>query len=206
MSDTLSPEEKLLRLIKGAGRHAAEHKTAVRAAAAPAEASVARPAEALPAKGPRKAVAWQHIVLRVLLAALIGSGIYLAFALVYPFFAFGPVPAAPLTPEPGADQTQSARQPVEYYTQAPLARQLFSGEESSGASGLAGVATADILKEISLVGIISGDNPQAVIEDKRSQKTLYVAKGQSVGAFLVAEILEGKIILNYKGQRYELYL
>ena len=65
-------------------------------------------------------------------------------------------------------------------------------------------ANADLIKKINLVGIIAGENPQAIIEDKDARKTYSVTKGQAIGEFRVEDIQEGKIILEYRGQRYEL--
>lgn len=62
------------------------------------------------------------------------------------------------------------------------------------------------IQDLSLMGIISGDNPQAAIQDKKTQKVYYVSKGESVADFLIEDIQDGKIILGYKGQRYELRL
>jgi type II secretory pathway component PulC len=62
----------------------------------------------------------------------------------------------------------------------------------------------ELMKEINLLGVISGANPQAVIEDKKSGKTYYVTEGQMIGDFQVEEIGYGKIILNYNGQKFEL--
>ena len=77
---------------------------------------------------------------------------------------------------------------------------------NAGTSQPAIAANVDLLKDITLVGIITGANPQAVIEDKKSLKNYYVTKGQFIGQMQVEDIQEGKIIINYKGQKYELYL
>ena len=68
------------------------------------------------------------------------------------------------------------------------------------------VSNTDLVKQLNLVGIIAGENPQAVIEDKNTQKTYYLNKGQFLGEIQLEDILEGKIIINHKGQRFELYL
>lgn len=64
----------------------------------------------------------------------------------------------------------------------------------------------EIAGNLSLVGIIAGDSPQAVIEDKKSQKTYYVTKDQSFDGFTVEEISSGKVVLDYGGRKITLVL
>lgn len=59
---------------------------------------------------------------------------------------------------------------------------------------------------LGLVGIIPGDNPQAIVEDKKSQKTYYLAKGQSINGITAEEINEDKVVLEYRGKRVTLFL
>ncbi len=86
-------------------------------------------------------------------------------------------------------------------------RQIFvsPAEQKTEKLMISGV-NIDLIKDMSLVGIIAGENPQAIIEDKKTQKTFYLSRGQFMGEFQVKEIKEGKVILDYKGQSYELYM
>ena len=59
---------------------------------------------------------------------------------------------------------------------------------------------------LGLVGVIPGNNPQAIIEDKKNQKTYYLIKGQSVDEIVVEDIGENKVMLEYKGKRMTLFL
>ncbi|MCX5712178.1 MAG: hypothetical protein NTY47_03770 [Candidatus Omnitrophica bacterium] len=102
---------------------------------------------------------------------------------------------------------ESSKQPIEpfdQYKQSISGRNIF-GQTSSDSPATAAI-DSNLIKDISLVGILAGDNPQAIIEDKKTQKTFYVIKGQYFGEFQLEDIQEGKVILNYHGQRYELYL
>ena len=100
--------------------------------------------------------------------------------------------------------------PYEFYLEAASGRQIFRGASGNAAGQEAPVvkpaAETDLIKQINLVGIIQGDNPQAIIEDKNTQKTYYLGKGQFIGEIKIEDIQEGKIIVNDKGQRHELYL
>lgn len=94
----------------------------------------------------------------------------------------------------------------EFYEASLKGRPLFGGVSAAVPEPARTALDVDITKVINLVGIISGANPQAVIEDKKTQKTYYVSQGQWIGEFQLEEILEGKIVLNQNGQRFELSL
>jgi type II secretory pathway component PulC len=94
--------------------------------------------------------------------------------------------------------------PLSFYLNNTKGRSAFGAAAESEFS--AADIDRDLAENINLVGIISGENPQAVIEDKKAAKTYYLNKGQLLGEFQLEDIQEGKVILNYKGRRYGLYL
>lgn len=55
-----------------------------------------------------------------------------------------------------------------------------------------------------LVGIIWSDNPQAMIEDSREQKTFLVGAGENIGEFRIKTILRNKVILLKGDEELEL--
>lgn len=59
---------------------------------------------------------------------------------------------------------------------------------------------------LGLVGIVPGDNPQAIVEDKKNQKTYYLVKGQSINGITVEDINEDKVVLEYRGKSMTLFL
>ncbi|MDO8525268.1 MAG: hypothetical protein Q7S07_02125 [Candidatus Omnitrophota bacterium] len=75
-----------------------------------------------------------------------------------------------------------------------------------GQSSPAEEAAGDIAGQIGLVGIITGDSPQAIIEDKKAQKTYYLNKGQSFNGYMVEDILEDRVILACEGKKMSLFL
>lgn len=68
------------------------------------------------------------------------------------------------------------------------------------------IAPSDLLANYALSGIIGGDNPQAIIEDKKTKSVYFLNKGQYLGNFKIEEIQEGKVILELRGERFELSL
>lgn len=85
-------------------------------------------------------------------------------------------------------------------------RQIFNKIALEEPSKQADVVKTDAVKDINLLGIISGDNPQAILEDKNTQKTYYLNIGQSIADFVVEDIKDGRVILNYNGAKLELYM
>lgn len=68
------------------------------------------------------------------------------------------------------------------------------------------VAPSDLLGNYVLSGVIGGDNPQAIIEDKKSKSVYFLNKEQYLGNFKIEDIREGKVILELRGERFELSL
>ena len=70
------------------------------------------------------------------------------------------------------------------------------------------VQTKDVLMteiaQLKLVGIIWSKNPQAMIEDKRENKTSLVSEGDAVGKLKVKKILRDKVVVGFENEEYEL--
>ena len=146
---------------------------------------------------------------RVILIILVLSCIYLVFAFIYPFIFLRTVklPVVAKDSNAGLEAMPNIEQkPLEEYLQGLGDKQVFGSGGSTGVIGPASGLSAELIKDINLVGIIAGDTPQAIIEDKKSQKTYYLNKGQFIGEFQLEDIQEGKIILNFNGQRFELHI
>jgi len=201
MRDNLSPEEKLLRLIRGEKKGPSPAPASAQSNTAPGK----RAAFKIEAPSFLKHPDARKIIF-ILLAI---SCLYLIFSFIYPLVALRKVklPEAPkeknavLEAVPGVEQ-----KPLEEYLKEISGKQIFSNLPSAGVAGPVSGVAVDLVKDINLVGIIAGDNPQAIIEDRKTQKTYYLDKGQFIGEFQLEDIQEGKIILNYNGQKFELHL
>lgn len=66
------------------------------------------------------------------------------------------------------------------------------------------VPKEEIMANLNLLGIITGDNNQAIIEDKSLKKTFFLYKGDSLGELKVYDIKNSAVILDYKGEKIEL--
>ncbi|MFA4992040.1 MAG: hypothetical protein WC569_05635 [Candidatus Omnitrophota bacterium] len=78
----------------------------------------------------------------------------------------------------------------------------FSGEETSEKERA--VILSEIKANLNLLGIITGDNSQAIIEDKALKKTFFLYKGDRMGTLKVGEIRDNMVILDLDGEKIEL--
>jgi len=206
MKDSSSPEDKLLRLIRNPKKPqiAQDQKAKTQKLNSGAGANTGTDLRLKPNTAKAKSFLNPGKVFFGLFAA---CGAFLISTLIYPWIGLKNF-RLPKISEKSTEEKRLAKdaaKPLEEYMQSVKGRRIFSGAAIQGTS-LINVANFDLIKDISLVGIISGENPQAVIEDKKAQKTFYVNKGQFIGEMQVEDIQEGKIIINYAGQKYELYM
>jgi type II secretory pathway component PulC len=208
MKENISPEEKLLRLIRGPKKQASLD---VKPPGTGGNLRTDLKQSAFALIRQRLSLPYKNFLSlqKIIVFSFIVSGAYLIISLIYPLIFLKKIELPTVT----QGKTREVKiapseeiKPYDFYKEAVGNRKIFGGALSQEASIPASSANIDIMKDINLVGIITGDNPQAVIEDKKTQKTYYVNKGQFIGEVLVENILEGKIIVSYKGQRYELYL
>lgn len=88
-------------------------------------------------------------------------------------------------------------------------RNLFlSVSQSSGNAKISSsnAASAAVLKNISLVGVLSGDSPQAILEDIATHKTYTLGKGQNLNNVIVKDIGDNTVVLEYNGESQTLTL
>lgn len=105
------------------------------------------------------------------------------------------------------DYKTNELKPFSYYSAIIGKRQLFkiiASAEAKEKPKTAPGAALDSLKNYSLMGVISGENPQAIVEDKKTKQTLYLQKGQSLGEFKVKDVQDGKITLESGAETAEL--
>lgn len=103
--------------------------------------------------------------------------------------------------------------PYSYYSQAIEGKSLFSPlviEEKTAtaiAKGEKIEKIEELAKSYRLKGIIlgeSGERPKAFIEDSQAHRTFTVTIGDSIGKLQVKDIKEGRVTLSYEEETYEL--
>lgn len=90
-----------------------------------------------------------------------------------------------------------------FYSNKVPGRSIFTAAAFTESDSFAGEPADD---SVGLVGILPGAAPQAIIEDKKSQQTYYLKKGQTVNGITAEEISEGTVKLDYRGKKMTLLL
>lgn len=109
--------------------------------------------------------------------------------------------AAPLSIQP--DILKTPRESLSAYQLAFEKSSLF-GNISNQPLIADRVAIAEIVKDYRLKGVVIMNEPEAMIEDARTQKINYLRKGSQVGELVVKEIKEGLVVLLYGTQEARL--
>ena len=80
---------------------------------------------------------------------------------------------------------------------------LFGDVAGMGSSALRASA-AELIKDYRLQGVILTDEPEAIIQDARTQKTVFAKKGDRLGDLAVKEVKEGVVVLSYLNEEIKL--
>ena len=210
MQRDISPEERLLALIKG------KHKKPLAETESPTDSKVPRPERSRRELSIFKNKIFEPAVLRsfnkYLAAGLIILIVYFIFdsSFVRPY---RNVQAVISQPSDSGPVRQAKGQPTlemkdySHYSKEISGKKIFgpsSPEEER--TPQTGKDLDDISKNLNLVGIVAGENPQAIIEDRKNQKTYYLNEKQTFNGFIVEDISEGKVVLDYGGKKVSLFL
>ena len=207
-SKSISPEERLLRLIRGKSPEAAR----------PAAGALAGMTELRQAQRPVRMwtlPSWWLAAVNWSLGGLVVAEVVMLLVIA----------TRPAPQPPALERLLQPREAV-----APDGVPAI--EERAGGVGLTGVAgralfaslhpTAQasvrlspalsqearaLAARLNVIGLVDGDPPQAIIEDTQTQKTYFVSAGQSVTeGLIVTEIRENRVVLDLNGQPIELPL
>ena len=107
---------------------------------------------------------------------------------------------------PVVDTTLFEERPKSYYLEEMQGRNLFRAPFFQGGEGGRIDELKEKIKSFSLLGVVAGEDPQAIIEDKDAAKTYFLKKGESFDGVRVLEIFEGKAIIEINGEEMELLL
>ena len=186
---TDSPEDRLLRLIKG--KH--KKKRDIKQISPALKPSFLKP------------------VNKILTAILIALSGYFIYSLSFPVqkdidssIKGREIESSTVDIEQKEEAVSSYTKDYSAYLEEIGGKKLFGPPliEESGQSE----SRVDIAKRFNLVGILAGVEPQAIIEDKETQKTYYLCKGQSFNGVTVEEITDGSVVLKYRGIQITLVL
>lgn len=208
MKRDFSPEEKLLRLIKGSGKKDADKNKKEAGSssrqnsggsAMPGFAAIFFRAKGINIKG-------VNSVLLIIFMCLL---VYFLIDVAYnPYYKKEVEIVAEAEKEPVAVKVKASStiEPYSYYTSGVEDRNIFLPQESEAVPAVAGPSVDETSSNLSLIGIIAGDRPQAIIEDKKAGKSYFLYKGGLAGQAKIVDISEDRVVMEYNGQTFELVL
>ncbi|MFH0772069.1 MAG: hypothetical protein V1933_05565 [Candidatus Omnitrophota bacterium] len=217
-----SPEEKLLKLIRGDKKQrdrqlpdkieSVREETEISASARAQKRSLSIPVK--PA-APKTSLRILNLALVMVLVLIV---LYLIFDIAQ--FGFGKrrflkkdvrifVPVSAQYADKAKLIQEESAPGFEDYSRVITERELFKPQRSEPQAEKIysnQPLTYDGFKNLSLIGIIGGENPQAIVEDKENGKSYFLFKGQTINQMKVEDILEDRVIFDFNGQRFELTL
>ncbi|HNV86002.1 MAG TPA: hypothetical protein PKL97_03435 [Candidatus Omnitrophota bacterium] len=116
-------------------------------------------------------------------------------------------PAKPVDPSMVATPQAMANEliPYENFEQKMKARNIFFFQpKASSKPAEAGIL--EKVKDLALIGIVKTGNMEAILKDKKTNRTTFVRVGQRIGELEVKQIKESSIILKSKDNETELFL
>lgn len=95
--------------------------------------------------------------------------------------------------------------PYEAFEQKMKTRNIFF-TQAQAPEKPAGSGILEKVKDLSLIGIVKTGNMEAILKDKKTNRTTFVRTGQRIGELEVKQIKGSSIILKAKDNETELFL
>ncbi|MFC1708997.1 hypothetical protein ACFL2J_02910 [Candidatus Omnitrophota bacterium] len=217
--ENIIPEEKLLNLIRHPGKNSHNQKPAVQAKASPDKKTPEPVAVSTASQRPSlKQAKFVFPELKSLNFTLINRLIiivaFIAFLLLLSDLYFHSPQASKqsVLPEPvqkiAALKDKEAK-PFSYYQEEIASRELFtpSPVESRVKKVVPeGPTFRELIKDLKLLGVVSGDKQQVIIEDEKLRKTYFLYIGDTLGEVRVEEVDSNRVVLELDGERISLFL
>lgn len=119
-----------------------------------------------------------------------------------------PKPEEAPKPEEDVPRSRKTAGSFDEYQKLLDKKAIFAPPAGSGTSRKSqdSAEIRDMAKGLTLVGIIPGQEPQVIIEDRKNDQTLFLKEGEAVDLLTVKDISSGKVILEYNGETVTLSL
>lgn len=208
MQNEISPEEKLLNLIKGGGGDSKDTLSSKKESREVVQKPTQPPKgiASVPKKVKPKGIKFLLILNRLLIISMITAIIYMIFGYMHSYRSNVQIPEkVELKPGEGLEQ-QPTKTPllVSYYTDVLAKRQMFKLYEVPKLKPTGPpkpkVSIQQLISGYTFVGILFGDVPQAIVEDKKTGQSFYLTAGQSLGEIKIEKIEKGRVTVSYEGE------
>ncbi len=94
--------------------------------------------------------------------------------------------------------------PFSHYSKGLSTKDVFKGLAKEQKGLEVEIPVEELMGDFSLLGIVSGENPQAIIEDSKKRKTFFLREGQSAGGLFLKKIEDSSVTVIYKGHEINL--
>jgi hypothetical protein len=195
MADKLMPEERLLNIIRSGKKRF------------PGRGARATSVVEAKLRGLLSAGMVARWLSGAAIAVLATGAFYLAATVLLPVERSTAMPLQALPPSPESEIVEELvkrEQPMMFYLEGVRERNIFEMKDVRAKESEA--VPVDLFKDLSLQGVIAENPPQAIIKDKRSGNTFFLYTGDKIGDMNVNSISEGKVVVEHKGELYEMHL
>ena len=62
----------------------------------------------------------------------------------------------------------------------------------------------DLAAPLALMGVVEGEPPQAIIQDRKTQQTYFLYEGDTLGEITIRRVRPGVVTLEYDGDEMDL--
>lgn len=217
-NENIIPEEKLLNLIRRSGRKESEQKASTQNVVSQ-DNKKSKPL-AKPKTHERQIIkktikpfpglkSLNFVIVNRLILALT---LVVFVVLIIDLFSHSSIPPKSQSLEPSPNINSLGEQkikPYSYYEEKIAKRQLFSAppmESIAKKVAPAGPTFKELVKGLKLLGIVSGDRLQVIIEDTKLNKTYFLYTGDYLGEIEVEEVNSERVVLEFQGERISLFL
>jgi hypothetical protein len=110
--------------------------------------------------------------------------------------------------QPGTYKEASLLKPASYYLGKVKTRDIFSMVKKKQANAVKSPSSSagilEVVGHLKLVGISWSADPDVMIEDTKAKRTHFLKKGDSIDNIKLEEVYKDKVVLEYKGEKFEL--
>lgn len=211
MENKNSPEEKILDLIRNNGVEKKDFSNPnISIEESESKLKIKKDDVILPKKIDGGKTNVFMLLNRVLIVVILLALIYVVLSYVYPYKGKAIISKEDelnISSE-GVGESLEQMQPATHYIDILSKRQMFKMFEvpkpKSAEPQKPKITLQQMLGGYTFIGILFGDNPQAVVEDKKTGQSFYLTAGQYLGEIKIDNIEKGKVSVSYDDQKMDI--
>lgn len=108
------------------------------------------------------------------------------------------------TSNPGNASSDFSLEPLSFYEEPFQKAILFGFSSPQVPLTVLRTSIAELAKDYRLKGVVILDEAEAIFEDARTQKIIFLKEGERLGELEIRDIKEGSVVLGYYGEEKEM--